>query len=198
LLLPGCAVPLLLGAAATGGMLSYTDRRTTGAQVEDQAIESKASRQIRVLLAERGHVSVSSYNRVALITGEVPDAADKAAVEQTVAGIENLRSVINELEVMGSSSLSSRSNDLVVTTKVKATFVDAGDVQATAFRVITERGIVYLMGRVTTVEVDRATDLARSISGVKKVVRAVEIISEEERRALVLQSDPSSSAPTRR
>jgi osmotically-inducible protein OsmY len=128
---------------------------------------------------------VASYNRIALITGEVPDAADKAAVEQAVAGIENLRSVVNELEVMGSSSLTARSSDLLLTGKVKATFIDAGDLQANAFRVVTERGVVYLMGRVTTAEIDRATALARSISGVAKVVRAVEIITEEERRALV-------------
>jgi osmotically-inducible protein OsmY len=184
LLLPGC-VPLMLGAAATGGALSYTDRRTTGAQIEDQAIETKAGRQIRAVLGDRGHVSVASYNRIALITGEVPEAADKVAVEQAVAGVENLRSVVNELEVMGSSSLTARSSDLLVTGKVKATFIDAGDLQANAFRVVTERGVVYLMGRVTTAEIDRATALARSISGVAKVVRAVEIITEEERRALV-------------
>ncbi|HSI48200.1 MAG TPA: BON domain-containing protein [Ideonella sp.] len=176
-------VPLMLGGAA-GGVLLYTDRRTSGAQVEDAAIESKAARKVSAVLGDRGHVGVVSYNRWVLLTGEVPNEADRAALEQAVAGIENVRSVTNETAVMGSSSLTSRSNDLIVTSKVKATFVDAGDVQANAFKVVTERGIVYLMGRVTVEESDRAANLARAISGVQKVVKVTETITEEERKAL--------------
>ncbi|GAA0743898.1 BON domain-containing protein [Ideonella azotifigens] len=176
-------VPLMLGGAA-GGVLLYTDRRTSGAQVEDAAIESKAARKVSAVLGDRGHVGVVSYNRWVLLTGEVPNEADRAALEQAVAGIENVRSVTNETAVMGSSSLTSRSNDLIVTSKVKATFVDAGDVQANAFKVVTERGIVYLMGRVTTEESDRAANLARAINGVQKVVKVTETITEEERKAL--------------
>jgi len=176
-------VPLMLGGAA-GGVLLYTDRRTSGAQVEDAAIESKAARKVSAVMGDRGHVGVVSYNRWVLLTGEVPNEADRAALEQAVAGIENVRSVTNETAVMGSSSLTSRSNDLIVTSKVKATFVDAGDVQANAFKVVTERGIVYLMGRVTTEESDRAANLARAINGVQKVVKVTETITEEERKAL--------------
>jgi osmotically-inducible protein OsmY len=176
-------VPLMLGGAA-GGVLLYTDRRTSGAQVEDAAIESKAARKVSAVLGDRGHVGVVSYNRWVLLTGEVPNEADRAALEQAVTGIENVRSVTNETAVMGSSSLTSRSNDLIVTSKVKATFVDAGDVQANAFKVVTERGIVYLMGRVTAEESDRAANLARAINGVQKVVKVTETITEEERKAL--------------
>jgi osmotically-inducible protein OsmY len=126
------------------------------------------------------HINVSAYNRTVLLTGEVPSEADKAAVEQAVQRVDNVKSIINELEVMGQTSLTSRSNDAILTSKVKATFVDAKDVFANAFKVHTERGVVYLMGRVTEREANRATDLARSISGVQKVVRVFEIISEGE------------------
>jgi osmotically-inducible protein OsmY len=177
--LSACA-PLIVGGAMLGGTLMATDRRTSGAQVEDQAIELKSLNRIRDLLGERGHVSTTSYNRMVLITGEVQSEADKAAVEQTVTRLENVRSVVNELEIMGAPSLTSRSNDAIVTSKVKATFVDARDLFATAFKVVTERGTVYLMGRVTEREADRATELARSVGGVQKVVKVFEIISESE------------------
>jgi osmotically-inducible protein OsmY len=177
--LSACA-PLIVGGAMLGGTLMATDRRTSGAQVEDQAIELKSLNRIRDLLGERGHVSTTSYNRLVLITGEVQSEADKAAVEQTVTRLENVRSVVNELEIMGAPSLTSRSNDAIVTSKVKATFVDARDLFATAFKVVTERGTVYLMGRVTEREANRATELARSVGGVQKVVKVFEIISEAE------------------
>jgi osmotically-inducible protein OsmY len=162
----------------------YTDRRTSGAQVEDEAIEAKAYNRIRQAIGDRGHVNVTSYNRLALLTGEVPSESDRAAVANAVAGVENLRAVTNELAVMPNSSLSSRSSDAIVTSKVKATLFDAKDVQGNAFKVVTERGTVYLMGVVTERELNRATELARSISGVDKVVRVAEVVSEEQLKAL--------------
>ena len=156
------------------------DRRTTGAQVEDTAIESKASSRVKEMLGDRGHVSVTSYNRTVLLTGEVPTEADRTAVEQAVQRIENVRSTVNELAVMPPSSMSTRSNDSFLTGKVKATYVDAKDLQANAFKVVTERGTVYLMGRVTEREATRATDLARTVSGVQKVVRVFDIVTEAE------------------
>jgi osmotically-inducible protein OsmY len=177
--LTACA-PLLVGGAMVGGAMVATDRRTSGAQVEDQAIELKGVNRVRDVLGDRGHVNVTSYNRTVLVTGEVPSDADRTAVEQTVSRIENARTVVNELAVMGSSSLTSRSNDAIISGKVKATFVDAKDVQANAFKVYTERGTVYLMGRVTEREASRATELARSVGGVQKVVRVFEVISEAE------------------
>jgi len=178
-LLAGCA-PLLLGGAAVGGMLVFTDRRTSGTQLEDQSIELKSVNRARDVVGDRGHVNATSYNRVVLLTGEVPSDADRAAVEKTVAQVDNVKSTVNELAVMGPSSMTARSNDTILSSKVKATFVDAKDLQANAFKVVTERGTVYLMGRVTEREADRASELARSIAGVQRVVRVFEILSEAE------------------
>jgi len=177
--LAGCA-PLIVGGAMVGGTLMYVDRRTTGAQVEDQAIELKAGSRARELAGDNSHVNVTSYNRTVLITGEAATEADRTAIEQAVQKVENVRSTVNELAVTMPSSLSSRSNDSLLTGKVKATYVDAKDLQANAFKVVTERGNVYLMGRVTEREATRGTDLARSVSGVQKVVRVFEIVTEAE------------------
>jgi osmotically-inducible protein OsmY len=166
-LLTACA-PVIVGGAVLGGTLMATDRRTSGTQVEDQAIEFKSMNRVREVVGDRAHVAAVAYNRTVLLTGEVPSEADKAAVEQAVQRVDNVKSIINELEVMGQTSLTSRSNDAILTSKVKATFVDAKDVFANAFKVHTER------------EANRATELARSIGGVQKVVRVFEIISEGE------------------
>lgn len=177
--LSGCA-PLIVGGAMMGGTLMYTDRRTSGAQVEDQAIELKAGNRAAEVVGDRGHISVTSYNRLVLLTGEAPTDADRAAVEQAVQRVENVRSIVNEIAVMGAASLTSRSNDAILSGKVKASLVDAKDLQANAIKVVTERGIVYLMGRVTDREANRSADVARSVSGVQKVVRVFEIITEAE------------------
>jgi len=178
-LLTACA-PLVVGGAMLGGTLMATDRRTSGAQIEDQAIELKSMNRMRDVIGDRGHASATSYNRMVLITGEVPSEADKVAVEQAVQKVENVRSTVNELEIAGSSSLTSRSNDAIITSKVKASFVDAKDLFANAFKVVTERGTVYLMGRVTEREATRAVDIARGVGGVQKVVRVFEILTEQE------------------
>ena len=177
--LTACA-PLVLGGAMVGSVLMVTDRRSSGAQVEDQAIELKAINRVREAVGERGHVNTTSYNRMVLLTGEVPTEADRVAVEQAVARIENVRSTVNDIALSGNSSLTSRSNDTILTSKVKASFVDARDLLSNAFKVTTERGTVYLMGRVTEREAARAADLTRSISGVQKVVRVFEIVTEAE------------------
>lgn len=176
--LPGCA-PLILGGAMVGSVLVATDRRTTGAQVEDQGIELKAGNVVKEL-ATLGHVNVTSYNRMVLLTGEVPDEAQRSRVEQALGRIENVKSVVNELAVSGNSSTTSRANDLQLGLKVKASFVDAKDVFANAVKVVVERGHVYLMGRVTEREATRAAELASQVPGVTKVVRVFELISEEE------------------
>lgn len=177
--LTACA-PIVVGGAMLGGTLMATDRRTSGAQVEDQAIELKSLNRIRDALGDRGHVSTTSYNRVVLITGEVQTEPDKAAAEAAVQRVENVKSTVNELEVMGGASLTSRSNDAILTSKVKASFVDAKDIFANSFKVVTERGTVYLMGRVTEREATRAVEIARGVSGVTKVVRLFEILTEQE------------------
>jgi osmotically-inducible protein OsmY len=178
-LLSACA-PLVVGGAMLGGTLMATDRRTSGAQIEDQSIELKAMNRVREVLGDRGHVSITSYNRSVLITGEVLSEADKATVEQTVQKVQNLKGIVNELGIMAPTSLTSRSNDALLISKVKATFIDTKDLYANAIKVTAERGTIYLMGRVTDREADRATELARTISGVQKVVRLFEIITEQE------------------
>ena len=176
--LGGCAALVVGGAVGTAFVVS--DRRTSGVQLEDQAIELKAVNRIREAVGERGHISATSYNRMLLLTGEVASDADRSAIEQTVSRIENVRSTVNELAVMGSSSLTARSNDAILTSKVKASFLDAKDLHANVLKVVTERGTVHLMGRVTEREATRAAELARGVSGVQKVVRVFEILTEAE------------------
>ncbi|HSM22208.1 MAG TPA: BON domain-containing protein [Rubrivivax sp.] len=180
--LAGCA-PLVVGGVMVGSTMIATDRRTAGTQLEDQAIELKAADRVKAL-ATLGHVNVVSYNRIALITGEVPSQADKERVGTAVAGVENVRGVVNELGIGGNSTFGSRSTDAVIGGKVKATLVDTADLQANAFKVVVERAVVFLMGRVTQREADRATEVTRSVSGVQKVVQVFEILSEQELGAL--------------
>ena len=187
--LSACA-PLMIGSAVGGAMVA-TDRRTSGAQLEDQGIELRATNRLRDQLGERGNVSVTSYNRQVLLTGEVPTEADKAAVEKTVSGVDNVRGIVNELAVLGASSLTQRSSDTLITGRVKAAMVDARDLSANAVKVVTTRGTVYLMGRVTQREADRATEITRNTQGVQRVVRVLEIISEEELARTLPQPAPA-------
>ena len=173
-------LPLVIGGAAAGGSLVVTDRRTSGAQLEDEGIELRGASRIRSSLGERGHVNLTSYNRQVLLTGEVPTAQDKQLVEQIISRVENVSSVVNELVVAGNSSLGARSSDTLITGRVKAQFIDSPDLTSNAFKVVTERGTTYLMGRVTQREADRATNVARATSGVQKVIRIFDTISEEE------------------
>ena len=176
-------VPMVVGGALMGSLVA-TDRRTSGAQLEDEGIELRAASRIRDNLVDRVHISVTSYNRQVLLTGEVPSAQERALAEQIVAKVDNVRSIVNELAVLGNTTLTQRSSDVLVTTRVRAGLVDATDLFANAFKVVTERGTTYLMGRVTQREANRATEVARTTPGVQKVVRLLEIISEDELKAL--------------
>jgi osmotically-inducible protein OsmY len=181
--LSGCGV-LLLGGAAVGGTLIATDRRTSGSQLEDQAIEFKARSRLKAAVGDRGHLNITSYNRVVLITGEASSEADRAAVEQAMSRIEGVKSVVNEVVEKPNSSLAERSSDAILSTKVKATLFDAKGTLANAYKVVVERKVVYLMGRVTDVESGSIADLASSVPGVDKVVRVFEILSDEELKDL--------------
>jgi osmotically-inducible protein OsmY len=176
----GACAPLIVGGAMVGTALSVTDRRTSGTQIEDEGIELKAIARLRDAVGDRGHINITSYNHTALLTGEVPTEADRSAAEQAITRIENVRATVNELAVMGTSSLTARSSDAIITSKVKASYIDAKDLQANAIKVVAERGTVYLLGRVTEREANRATELARGVSGVGKVVKVFEVISEAE------------------
>ena len=192
-LLSACA-PLVIGGAAMGALVA-TDRRTSGSQLEDEGIQLRASGRIRESFGDRVHVNVTSYNRQVLLTGEVPNPQDRQQVEQIVSRVENVRAIVNELGILGNSTLTQRSSDALTTGKVKAAMVDAKDLFANAFKVVTERGTTYLMGRVTQREAARATDITRSIGGVQKVVRVLEIISEEELQRTLPQEPAKPTAP---
>ncbi len=178
--LTSACVPLIVGGAAVGGAMVATDRRTTAMQLEDKTIEVKASNRIKELVGDKHHVNVNSYNRRVLLTGEVFQDNDREAIAQAVAKVENVKGVVNETVKDWPSSLSQRSNDQLIEGKVKATFVDAKGLPANAFSIIVERGVVYLMGRVTEAEATQAVDLTRTISGVQKVVKVLEIVSPTE------------------
>ena len=176
--LQGC-IALVAGGAVAGG-LSLNDRRTGGAQIEDQSIELKSGGRIRDAIGDKGHINVTSYNRIVLLSGEVPTDADKAGAEKAVRDIEGVTNVVNELEVGPNSTISTRSSDTVITTRVKSALIDAKDIQSSAIKVVTERGYVYLMGRVTEREATRASEVARAQPSVLKVVRVFEILTEEQ------------------
>ena len=180
--LSGCA-PLMLGGAVMTGVVA-TDRRTAGTQLEDEAIELKVASAVRQELGDRVHLNVTSYNRQVLLSGEATAAADRERAEKLAQNQENVKSVVNDLAVMAPSSLTQRTKDTVTTSQIKASFIDAKDLQSNSIQVVTERGIVYLMGRVTQREAKRATDIARGVGGVTKVVRVFDEISEEELKRL--------------
>jgi osmotically-inducible protein OsmY len=179
-LLAGCA-PLVVGTAIVGGAMIATDRRASGSLVDDEVIEMKAGSRLGEVFPDgRVRVNTTSYNHLVLLTGQVPSEADKTTVEQVVARIDSVSSVVNDLSVGPATTLKERTNDAFVTTKVKASIVDAKDLFANSIKVVTHRGVVYLMGRVTAREADRAAEIARGVSGVVKVVKVFEILTEAE------------------
>lgn len=177
--LGGC-VALVGGGAAVAGM-SVLDRRTTGTQVEDEGIELRAGNRIGEVMGEKARVSVTSYNRIVLLTGQAGNDTDKQTIEKLVREQAQVRNVFNEIEVAPfTATLSQRSKDTVTTGQVKASLVQAQDISSSSIKVVTENNVVYLMGIVTTRESTRAAEIARGINGVTKVVRLFEIISEED------------------
>lgn len=196
LILLATLVPLLagcFGAAVVGvgaGALVYADRRQAETILSDEGIEIRASNRIAEHFGDRVHVNVTSYNRTVLLTGEAPDAAAKAEIEKIVAGVANVKALSNEVQVAGVSSLSSRSNDVYLTSKVKARFIDANQFATNHVKVVTENGVVYLMGLVTQRESAAAVEIARTTAGVMKVVRVLEVIGEAEARRLDPQPAP--------
>ncbi len=181
--LQACA-PMVVGGFV-GGTMVVTDRRTSGAQLEDEGIEIKGSSRIKESLNGKVHVNLSSYNRQVLITGEAFNERDAKYVSEIISQVDNVRSVLNEVQVANFSTFSERSQDVLIQSKVKASLVDSKDIFASAFKVHAERGVIYLMGRVTQKEADRAVEVARNVSGVQKVVKVFEIITEAELKGLL-------------
>jgi osmotically-inducible protein OsmY len=169
----GC-VPLVIGAGGAAAYSSLEDRRTTGIQIEDEAIETRASNRVSDRFGSRVHVNVTSYNRVALLTGEVPDDAARTEVEKIVRAVPNVREVTNDLQVAGISSYPARANDAYLTTKVRGRLFDTKRVSPVHLKVVTEAGAVYLMGVVTEAEAEEAVDITRNTGGVRKVVKVFE------------------------
>lgn len=181
--------PVAVAGIAVGTMAAV-DRRTVGAQTDDQTINLRSEARISERFGDRVHVNVNSYNRRVLLTGEVPDAAARTAVQTIVSGVDNVTAIVNELEISAPTALTARANDTFITGQVKASLIDAKDLYASAFKVTTERGVVYLQGRVTQREGDRATSIVRNQRGVQRVVKVLEYITEEELQRLVAQPAP--------
>ncbi len=192
----GACAPLMVGGLVSGAMVA-SDRRTSGIQLEDEGIELRSANRIREMVGDRVHVNVTSYNRQVLLTGEVPNDRDRQYLAKLVSEVDNVRTVVNELAVMPATSLGDRSTDTLITGKIKASMLDSEDIFANAYKVVTERGNVYLMGRVTQREANRATEVARTVGGVKKVVRVFEIITEEELKALLPEAPKAPPAPAK-
>lgn len=168
-------LPIIAGGAAAGGAIA-ADRRTAGIFVEDENIELKAFKKMETNLGEDAHVNVTSFNRNVLLTGEVPDAAAKAKAESLAREINNITSVTNEITVGPKSSIGSRSNDSFITSKVKGQFITENKFAANYVKVVTENGIVYLMGIVTASEADDAVEIARNTQGVTSVVKVFDYV----------------------
>ncbi len=176
--LSGCVA--LVGGGAVAATMSAVDRRTTGTQVEDEGIELRSSNKIKEVMGDKANVGVTSFNRIVLLTGQAGNETDKQAIEKLVREQSQVRNVYNEIEVAPfTSTLGQRSKDTMLTGQVKASLLNAKDIQGTAVKVVTENKVVYLMGIVTPREAQRAAEVARGVNDVSKVVRLFEIISEE-------------------
>ena len=193
--LQGCVEVALLGTAAASGVMSAHDRRSTGTQTDDETTEWKANNHVPAQYKDTAHVNFTSFNRRLLITGEVPNEEAKSVIESEVRKIEGVKDVYNELGIGPATPLSSRSNDSFITSKVKARLVDSNQISANHIKVLTERGIVYLMGIVNEREAKVAIAVARTTAGVVKVVNVLEVVGEDETRRLDNQVLGARKAP---
>ena len=191
-LLAGCVGAAVVGVGA--GALMIVDRRASETYIADQGLELRAASRISDKYGDKVHVNVTSYNRMLLLTGEVPTAEIKADVEKIAAGVNDVKSISNELAIAGPSSFGVRSNDSYITSKVKARFIDTGKFSANVVKVVTEAGVVFLLGIVTQAEADAAVEIARTTGGVLKVVRVFEIVSPEKAAAMNTMSSPAPQA----
>ncbi|HLP81265.1 MAG TPA: BON domain-containing protein [Nitrosomonas sp.] len=174
LLMSGCVPMFAVGTAAGTGAYISEDRRTSGMFIEDEGIELKSSRRIHQQFGDSVHVNVTSYNRIVLLTGEVPNETIKIDLERLIMGVDNVRKIFNEISVGPSTTLASRSNDTLITSKVKARFLAERKFQINHVKIVTENEVVYLLGVVSHQEGENAAQIASSTSGVKKVVKVFE------------------------
>lgn len=193
--LPSC-VPVMVASGAVSGSMAATDRRTLGAQTEDRIIILKGENIAYNMVGENGHVNITSFNRKVLLTGEIENEAMKQAVGNAIAQIDNVEAVVNELAVLAPSSYTSRSSDTLITGKVAASFFDDKELYSQSLKTVTERGTVYLMGRVTEREGSRAARIASGVDGVQRVVKVFDYISEEELQRMSTLSAPGNGEQT--
>jgi osmotically-inducible protein OsmY len=173
--LAGCGVEMAILGVGTGvAVATAEDRRSTGTQLEDRGIQLRASNRIDDRFGERAHVNVTVFNRYVLLTGEVPDEATRQQAEALARGVPGVQGVSNDVQIAGQSSGTSRSNDALLTSSVKTRFADANKFNVFHIKVVTEAAVVYLMGIVTDQEAADAVEIARTTSGVRKVVKMFE------------------------
>jgi osmotically-inducible protein OsmY len=193
--LAGCVGAVAVGAGA--GTLMATDRRISEVYLADEAIEIRTANAISQQLGDNVHVNVTSYNRMLLLTGEVPDAATKEKVEKVaIANSTEIKRITNELQIAGISNYTARSNDTYLTSKVKARFLDAARFSINHIKVVTENSSVYLLGLVTQAEADAAVEIARTTGGVQRVIRVFEVISDAQARQIDRQLGGKPQAPS--
>ena len=176
-LLQGCVEAVIVGGAATGAFVA-ADRRQPEIVAGDERVGLTAQSRIGARFGDKVHVNVTSYNYNILLTGEVPDALTKAEIEKIATQVPQAKGAVNDLQVAGLATFSSRGNDTYLTGRVKGAFVTENKFQANYVKVVTESAVVYLLGLVTHKEADDATAIARSVSGVKKVVRVFEYLNQ--------------------
>jgi len=191
-LLTACA-PLVIGGAAATTAVVVTDRRSSGTQLDDKNLTYKIESQAAQKLGNQARVAATVYEGRVLLTGDVPTQEARAQAEAIAKGVEKVKSVVNQLNVGPAAPFSTRSNDSWISSKVRTALVNAQYVPSGTITVTTERGVVYLMGKVTQAESDYAANAAAGVSGVTKVVKVFDIISREE--ALRLSGQSSSSTP---
>ena len=190
--LQGC-LPLVVGATAVGSMAAV-DRRSLGMQTDDKTIELKGEGRASKITGDKGRVAVTSYNRMVVLSGEVADEKMKAEVQAQIATLGDLKKIENDLEGAPVSTVSARSSDLLITSKVKAAIIDTKDLYISAFKIHTDRGVVYLMGRVTQREAKLGAEVARNAaSDIRKVVKLFEYITEDELLEIKTKSSPEES-----
>ncbi|SFE44967.1 BON domain-containing protein [Nitrosomonas sp. Nm166] len=173
----GCVPMFTVGTAAGTGAYISEDRRTSGMFIEDEGIELKSARRIHQQFGNNVHINVTSYNRLVLLTGEAPTEAVKTDIERLIMGVDNVRKIYNEIAVAGNTSLTSRSNDALITSKVKTRFLTERKFQINHVKIVTENEVVYLLGVVTRQEAENAAQIASSTAGVKKVVKVFEYMN---------------------
>jgi len=192
-----CA-PLVIGVVVAGTAMVATDRRTTGAQLDDQTIQLRLAGELSTAFKDQPvHIAVNSFDRRVLLTGEVPDEAAKAKAGEIATASLNVRTVINELAIAPPSSLSDRTSDTALATKVRAAFINTKEIAFNSIEIVVERRIVYLLGFVTEKEGQIAALVASKVSGVQQVVKVFEYATQEEvdqRRALGGSSAPPAPA----